>query len=132
MSYIFAAEFMARVIGPLYAIVAVGLVVNPDFYRNMTAQIGEQAVVTYLGGILALVTGLLTLNFYPVWQADWTILISVFGWMAVAKGAASVVAPGWLLRLSGPLMQRPSFVRGLGVIVLILGLFLSTKGFGIA
>ncbi len=131
MEPITTAELIARIVGPIYAIVSLGLLFSPDTYRKITVQFFEQSALSYLGGILALAMGVAILTFHFVWRADWTLLVTVLGCLATAKGAALTMAPKWMLGVWQPLLDRPGLLRVGGLAGLALGLFLAAKGYGV-
>ncbi len=131
MEGIGVAELIARIVGPVYVIISFGLMANPDTYRKIMALFIEQAALSYLAGFLALAAGVAILTFHFIWRADWTVLVTILGCLATAKGAALVIAPDWFLRTYQPLLRAPGVIRAGGVATLALGLFLAAKGYGL-
>ncbi len=131
MEPISVAELIARIMGPVYVIVAFGLLAKPEAYRKMTVQIFDQPALSYLGGLLALAVGVAILTFHFVWRAEWVLLVTIIGCFATAKGAALIIAPNWLLRTWKPLLDVPGVIRAGGLGALILGLFLAGKGYAL-
>lgn len=131
MEPIGAAEIIARIIGPVYVVVSIGMFVNPETYRRTVEDFMEQPALCYLSGLFALSAGVAILTFHFVWRADWTALLSIVGCVAVLKGAALTVAPNWSLGIWKPLLRRPGLMRAGGLVALALGLFLGGKGYGI-
>ena len=123
---------IAQMLGPLYVIVAVGLAVNSSLYQRLFDEFFESPALTFLGGFLALAFGLLILAFHPTWNADWTVIVTLVGWLGLLKGSLLIVRPGAVLGLSRALMASPARLRAGSVVPLALGLFLGAKGFGFA
>ena len=122
---------IAQILGPMYVIVAVGLFLNAPAYQRVFEEFLESPVLAYLGGLLALTFGLLVLAFHNVWRADWTLVVTLIGWMGLIKGTLLVVYPSAVIRLSRPLLARPARLRIWAAVPLTLGLFLSVKGYGL-
>ena len=130
MEAIGVSELIARIVGPVHVTIPFSLMARPDTYRKIIAQLVEQEALSDLGGILALALGVAILTFHFVWRTYWTVLLTILGCMAAAKGAALVIAPNWLLRTYTPLLRAPSLMRAGGVAAFALGLLLAAKGYG--
>ena len=125
------AMIIAQILGPLYVIVSLGLLLDPSTYQRVFEDFLENAALTYLGGLLALIFGLLVLAFHGAWRADWTVIITIIGWLGLIKGTLLLVRPSAVIRLSRPLMAQPAQLRVSAVVTLAFGLFLSAKGYGL-
>ena len=126
-----SANFIAQIIGLLFCIDAVGVLVNTAFYRRIVEEFIESPALCYLGGILALFFGLFILNFNNAWTADWTVIITIIGWLSVVKGVLLIVFPNVYLQFANWMRMGDAMMRYMGIIYLLLGLFLTVKGFGL-
>ena len=126
-----SADFIAQIIGLLFGIVAVGVLINTAIYRRMVEEFTESPALCYLGGILALFFGLFILNFNNAWTTDWTVIITIIGWLSVVKGVLLIVFPKVYLNFSNWMRMGDAMMRYIGIIYLLLGLFLTFKGFGL-
>ena len=126
-----SANFIAQIIGLLFSIDAVGVLINTAIYRRMVEEFTESPALRYLGGILALFFGLFILNFNNAWTADWTVIITIIGWLSVVKGVLLIVFPKVYLNFSNWMRMGDAMMRYIGIIYLLLGLFLTFKGFGL-
>ena len=124
-----SANFIAQIIGLLFCIDAVGVLVNTALYRRIVEEFIESPALRYLGGILALFFGLFILNFNNAWTADWTVIITIIGWLSVVKGVLLIVFPKVYLNFSNWMRMGDAMMRYIGIIYLLLGLFLTFKGF---
>ena len=126
-----SANFIAQIIGLLFSIDAVGVLINTAIYRRMVEEFTESPALRYLGGILALFFGLFILNFNNAWTADWTVIITIIGWLSVVKGVLLIVFPKVYLQFTNWMRMGDAVMRYMGIIYLLLGLFLTFKGFGL-
>ena len=124
-----ASLVIAQILGPMYVIVAVGLVANAAAYRQIFEAFYDSPSMAYLGGLIALIFGLVILAFHHAWPMDWTMIVTLIGWLALIKGSLLVVWPSAVRRLSRPLMAHLVRRRIWAVFPLALGLFLSVKGY---
>ena len=122
---------IAQILGPMYVIVAVGLWLNTPAYQRIFEEFFESPALAYLGGLLALIFGLVILAFHHAWSTDWTLIVTLIGWLALIKGSLLLVYPRAVIRLSRPLMAQPARLRGWAAVPLALGLFFSVKGYGL-
>ncbi len=124
-----AAEIIARILGPLYVISGIGMLVSTDSYRNMIGEFWANPVFACLGGFFATGGGLVILAFHSNWATDWTLLITLIGWIAVVKGALLLVMP----RLFEPIsriFETSGRLRAWAIAPLLLGGLLSVLGYG--
>jgi len=85
--------YIARLIGPLYTIVGIGMILNADYYRKVMDDFTKNTALVLYGGMFALIFGLLILSIHNTWAPNWTSLITLFGWGGLIKGAWLVVYP---------------------------------------
>ena len=123
------AEFIARILGPLYVIVAIGMMVDAETYRQITKDALRKPALRYLASVLALAAGLLIVNVHNEWVVRWTVVVTLTGWLALIKGALLTVYPDVLIRYSEPLVRSASRLRAAAVATLVLGLFLTVMGY---
>ena len=126
-----ASAVISQVLGLTYIIVGFGLLLNPVTYQNILKGFCESPALSYFGGLLALIFGLTILAFHHSWRADWTVIITLVGWLALIKGSLLVAYPRAVLQLSLRILARPAQLRVWSLFPIALGLFLSVKGFAI-
>ncbi len=113
----------------LYISVGIGMLVNPDFYKKMLEDFFENAAVTYLGAIMALVVGFLIVTFHNTWTKDFSVIITVLGWMALTKGVLMLLKPELIIALTKAIFKKEKSMKIEAVVVTLLGLALSFLGF---
>ena len=118
--------FIAQLLGIIYLVAGAGILINPDRYKNVMKDFLTNPSHVYLGGMMALATGLLIVRFHNVWESSWVVLITIIGWIAVLKGVILVVAPKGLEQMSAVWMDR---MRVAGIIALVFGVVLAYFGF---
>jgi len=125
------ASFVAALIGPIYILVGIGILVDPNHYRKMIEEFLHSPALIYLGGAMAFAAGLSILYFHNVWSSDWRVIITVFGWLACLKGAHLLIFPGHVSQLWSPMVSSASFLRAIAVAALGLGSFLTGVAYGV-
>ncbi len=120
------ALFVAQVYGLICVLVGLGLLFNGAHYKKaFDEMLGSAAGILY-GGIAALFVGFLIVTHHNVWEQDWTVLVTLVGWLALIKGVLLLLAPKFLVDFSKPMMKN---MNGLGFGVLILGLVFCYFGY---
>jgi hypothetical protein len=122
--------FLARLLGPTFAAIALGILINLGMYESMIAEALHPGILFYLSGLLSLVAGLAIVNLHNTWCADWRVIITVLGWLMTIGGIIRVVLPQIAVAIGSNIYggRAPTIVVAL--IVGALGAFLSVKGYG--
>jgi len=112
-----------------YIVVGIGILINPGFYKKLFEDFIENAAVLYLGGAMALAIGYLILAFHNTWTKDLSVIITIFGWLALIKGIVILIRPKIIIALSKAILQKESILKIEAIAVIILGLIFSFLGF---
>ncbi|MFA6931171.1 MAG: hypothetical protein WCT05_12665 [Lentisphaeria bacterium] len=94
---------VARILGLLYLSVAIGSIFRKDYFRDILKSFSENALLAYFSGFIALVLGGLLVHLHNEWTTDWTVLITIVGWIALLKGIVLLAYPN-ITRLFLPLL----------------------------
>jgi len=74
---------------------------------------------------MALAVGFLIIKFHNVWQLNWTVLITIIGWMAFIKGAVLLIAPKAMNNMVKYWQQHMQcaghFALGMGLVLAYFG-----------
>ncbi len=120
---------LAKLIGPLFVIVGVGVLINPIHYHKMIANFINNAELYYFSGALAFVTGVAIINYHNVWVQDWRVAITLAGWLSLVKGTFRIVYPTAGSQLASTAMFSKNMLYIYGVFILSVGAWLCTKAF---
>ena len=77
--------FLARLLGPIFVAIAVGVLVNGAVFRAIAEEGLRSHALIYLTGLFAITAGVAILLNHNVWVADWRVLITIFGWLAAHR-----------------------------------------------
>lgn len=119
-----------QLIGLAYAAMGMGGLINRDSFRHVAEGFASSPALLFVTGILTLVLGFLIVSFHNVWVMGWTVLITVFGWIALVKGILIFLFPAFYLRVSGAMKKGGRFMRVYAGVVLAIGIFFLLLGFG--
>jgi len=122
--------FLARLIGPIFVIVAIGLFLNRDRYRALAEEVITSRTLLYVFGALALTGGLAIVLTHNVWVWDWPVIITIVGWLMIVRGALRIILPQKVADLGAKVLTRwPQVLLASGLAVITLGALLCWKGF---
>lgn len=121
--------FLARSLGLYFIIVGIAMFMRPANFKLLMQEMVDNAPLAILGGILALVMGILLVVSHNTWHVDWTLMITVLGWMALIKGIMLTVFTQKTTVWYEKLLGIPSVFTFSAIICLTLGLFLIYHGY---
>ena len=121
--------FLAKLIGPFLLAIGAGMLANRVGYRAMAQELIRSRVLIYFAGILALLSGLAVVLTHNMWTADWRILITLIGWLAVIGGLFHIVFPEQVTKMGTAMIAKGNIMTIRGSSMLVLGAALSFFGF---
>lgn len=118
------AKRLSGLVGPtLAAMVAAEFpLVQPDLYVRQIPP------VVYLSGVLMFVGGLAIVRAHHVWKRDWTVLLTLTGWLGMVLGLVRMFAAS-RYQASAANVTTTSYMVIEGLLF-ALGLFLTFKAYG--
>ena len=121
--------FFAQLLGPYCIIVALGIMFNLKTYQKVIEDFFKNTALIYLGGIMALFFGIIVVLFHNLWVANWAIIITIFGWLGIIKGAWLIILPHTLGKALEAYKKNASLLVIHSIIVLAIGIFLTIMGY---
>ena len=114
---------IAGLVGPtlVATVVSEFPLVQPHLYDAQTPP------VVYLSGVLMFVAGLATVRAHNLWRRDWTVLVTLSGWVLLAFGLFRMFAAESYRQRSAK--TSPAAFMVLESILLVAGLFMSFKAY---
>jgi len=123
------AVWIARLIGPVFVAIGLGIVLNRGFYAAAVGEGVRSPVLIYLAGIASLVAGLAILNAHRTWTSDWRAIVTILGWLLVIGGVLRIVLPRITTSIATTLYSGTVAIAIVGVIVFVVGAYLSFEGY---
>jgi len=121
--------FIAKLLGPIFLVIGLGLFANRQAYRTMAEQFLHSPPLVYLSGVMALLGGLAIVLTHDVWTFDWRILVTLIGWLALVRGALRIVLPEWSMAMAAKMVARDDVLLGGTVAAILIGVILSFYGY---
>ena len=111
---------LARAYGVGLLVLALTMIAGPSRFGAAIADFEKSPGLTFLGAVLALAMGIAAVCVHNLWTDPAAILVSLVGWMVLAKGVLVLAAPEGVMKLAAAIASTPQRVRTWGVIMLIL------------
>jgi hypothetical protein len=123
------STYLARLMGPVLLVAAVGLLLNREAYKAMAQELLRSPALIYLSGVLTMVAGVAIVIAHDLWVADWRVLITIFGWLAAIGGAARIALPAATKAVGERMLDKPAWMTVGGVGWLAIGALLTFFGY---
>jgi hypothetical protein len=121
--------FLARLLGPILVVLAIGLLVRQDSWRAMAKDFVTNRPLLFLSGFLTLLGGLALVNTHNVWEGGWPVIITILGWLGVIGGTARMLFPDTVVGVSEKMLGNKTYLTVGGVGEGLLGLWLCYVGY---
>ncbi len=121
--------FLARLVGPTFVAIALGMLINLGVYESMIAEALHPGILFYLSGLLSLLAGLAMVNLHNTWHLDWRVIITVLGWLMTIGGIIRIVLPQTAIAIGSTIYSGRVPTIVIALIVGALGTFLSVRGY---
>jgi hypothetical protein len=86
--------FLARLIGPVMALVGVSLLVNELAFRKMAQEFLRSPALIFFSGMILMPAGLAVVLSHNVWVLNWPLIITLLGWIACDQWRPARVRAG--------------------------------------
>ncbi len=94
------SKLIAKIASIIYLSASVAAFFGPDHYRKIADDLFSNAGLTYLAGFITVIIGLLIVTYHNRWTKNWTVLITILGWLALVKGISLIAFPQFVEGLS--------------------------------
>jgi hypothetical protein len=120
---------LAKLMGPMLLVLGLFVAFNPAQMRRIGREFLDSDALIFLSGVITLPVGLAIVVTHNVWVADWPVVITLFGWIAIAAGIARIALPGPLKRIGETMLDKTSLTTIPGVLMAMLGGYLAIQGY---
>ena len=83
----------------------------------------------FVSGFPLFVAGLAIVRTHNRWEAGWPVLVTVVGWLALLGGLSRILFPTRLASIAIGAVQSTGVLPAVAIVLLVVGAFLSFKGF---
>jgi hypothetical protein len=124
------SKTIAALVGPLLAAIGVAMLINRNLFPAMVGDVAHNYALIFLSGILTLLAGLAIVRIHNVWSGGWQVLVTLLGWLAVVSGLVRMWLPQGAAPIAEAFSGNPTGLVLGGLVLLVLGAFLSYKAYG--
>jgi len=125
------AELIAGFAGPLLMAVAAALLINRRTVADLVTGTLNQPEFIFFSGIFTLLAGLAIVRAHNIWSAEWTILVTALGWACVIGGILRIIWPERVTSMRNAVMKSENAITAWALVTLLLGAFLTAKGYAL-
>lgn len=125
------AELIAGYAGPIMMAVAAAMLINRRTFVGAITDMANGPAFIFLAGLLTLLGGLAIVRAHNVWSAEWTVLVTVIGWLAIIGGIVRIVWPDRIASLANRMLSSENAITVWALVALMLGAFLTAKGYAL-
>jgi hypothetical protein len=122
------AVFIARLVGPVFVAVGLGILLNGTFYTALILEAVHSPTLIYFSGLMALIPGLAILNVHRTWSG-WPVIVTIVGWLMVIGGAFRLVLPATTATLAGDIYTKAAVLLTIAAIMVVVGAYLCFEGY---
>jgi len=122
---------LAKVMGIYLVIAGVAVLLKQSSIRQAISDFYKNDFLAYLAGAITLIIGLLIVLNHNIWDGTWVTLITIIGWVILLKGAMYLLLSEPVMKKMTRMFDNKSMYGLWGVIVIVVGIYLIYKGFGI-
>ena len=120
---------IAKYLGPVILAASLSMFVNPSQMTRIFEDFTNSPGMIFIAGVMTLVMGLTLVIFHNKWVANWTVIITIFGWIGIFGGLMRMMFPMAAIAMGKRMMERKGALAAIGVINGLLGAFLTYKGY---
>ena len=121
--------FLTKLIGPVCLVIGLALLINGAAFRTLAGEFLDSPALMFLSGVITLPAGLAIVLTHNVWAADWRILITILGWLAVVGGLIRLLAPQRAVAVGRTMLANPSTLHISTGVYLLIGALLCFFGY---
>ncbi|RLD30258.1 MAG: hypothetical protein DRI70_01495 [Bacteroidetes bacterium] len=119
---------IAKILATVYLSYFLGLLFSSKYYKEELPKLVDNSAYLILGGFMAIVFGFLILEFHNYWNSDWTVVITIFGWLSLLKGILLIVFPQMFTAYKTTILKAGN-QKYILILLLIFGAFFGYFGF---
>lgn len=121
-------RMFARVLGPFFTIIMVAAIARVADMRQVLSEFTASDVWPYVTGTFILAGGIAIVAFHQIWRGAAAIVVSVLGWLLVARGILLIAFPGVFASLADRMIGATAVWIAAFVAMIIVGLYLTYVG----
>jgi hypothetical protein len=121
-------RMFSRVLGPYFTIVAAVVALRAPNMRQLLSEFTASDVWPWVVGAFILMGGIAIVAFHQVWRGAAGIIVSVLGWLLVARGFFLLAFPDTFASVANRVIGSGGVWQAVYVAFAVIGLYLTYVG----
>src|SRR5215469_2735818 len=121
--------YLAELLGLYIALMGVVMIVKPQAMRELMAGFADNRAFLYSLGALRVLLGLAIVLAHNRWSGTLPIVVTLLGWITLARGIAMLCLPPETERTVLAYFQQSGPYYAAAIVAIVLGLWLAYAGF---
>ena len=123
------SQLLAKYLGPVMLVAGLAFFINRQHLRAIFDDFLKSPALIFIAGFMALALGLTFVIFHNRWVADWPVIITIYGWLALVGGVMRIAFPQVAIKMGRAMIDRQALIMTSGVFNVLLGAFLTYMGY---
>jgi hypothetical protein len=122
--------FLAQLIGLLLLSMGASMLFQKKVFMNVLNDITENRATLFMVGVVLFLCGLSIVLTHNIWNAGFlSLVITLIGWVLILRGLACLFMPGHSITRIMQLLKVEEFCWAYGILVVVIGAYLTYAGF---
>ena len=121
-------RMFARMLGPFITVIMIAAVAHFADMRQLLSEFTASDAWPYVTGVFILAGGIAIVAFHQIWRGAAAIIVSVLGWLLVARGILLIAFPGVFASLADRMIGATALWIAAFVAMTLVGLYLTYVG----
>ena len=91
----FSTIIMSKFLGLFFTLFSLGVLFNLEYVRAATENMADNRGLQNASTVTALVLGTFLVTTHNVWVQDWSVLLTIVGWVFLCVGVTRAWFPGY-------------------------------------
>lgn len=117
-----SAMIVAKVLGIYLVISGIFLIFKGKTLPLLLKDFFSHRALTHVAGVILVFLGGFMVVEHNVWDGTWQTWVTVLGWLVLLKGAAYILIPEQLAKIS--IKPLRAWTAPLGIVVIVIGYWL--------
>ena len=116
---------VAKIIAVIYIASGAAVLIGTVKISDIVKEYEKSPVLIFLSGVMAIIFGMILVNYHNVWVKNWTVLITIISWVILIEGIVVVIMPASLLYMKNFIIES----RFWGIFMIVFGSLFGYFGF---
>ena len=123
------SKSIAGLIGPTLVVGALAVLVNLGAWPTLVEQGFSNPALIFVSGFPLFVAGLAIVRVHNRWEGNWSVLVTIAGWLTLLGGFSRILLPTRLASIAVGAVRTTGVLPAVAIVFLVAGAFLSFKGY---